>query len=155
MKKYFQTLISVIVLSSCSVYKRNNFEYRSSEKVNKNSNKHFFTKQFKDGVFYKCLRYGYGENLNFQIGQLMAQKDLFSPSDDPDSTVNNIQDSLAKKIIDNLPPVYLHVEDKSTIKEKNFIISTCLSYYESKELNSFAQKLYKEKVKQEKQIWSN
>ncbi|MDR6922423.1 hypothetical protein [Chryseobacterium sp. 2987] len=85
----------------------------------------------------------------------MAQKDLFSPSDDPDSKINNIQDSLAKKIINNLPPVYLHVEDESTIKGKNFIISTCLSYYESKELNSLAQKLYKEKVKHEKQIWGN
>ncbi|MDR3024308.1 hypothetical protein [Chryseobacterium sp.] len=155
MKKYFQTSISIIVLISCNAYKRNNFEYRGYEKVNKDSDKRFFTKQFKDDIFYKCLKYGYGESLNFQIGQLMAQKDLFSPSDDHDSKLKKIQDSLAQNIINNLPPVYLHLENENEIKGKNFIISTCLTYYESKELNSFAQKLYREKTKNEKKIWGN
>ncbi|MCU7614116.1 hypothetical protein N0B16_06670 [Chryseobacterium sp. GMJ5] len=40
-----------------------------------------------------------------------------------------------------------------SIKGKNSIISTCLSYYESKELASIAQKLYKQKVKEDKKIW--
>jgi hypothetical protein len=153
LNKYFQISILAIVLLSCKTYKRNNFAYRSSEKFNKHADKQFFIKQFKDGIFYKCLQHGYGNDLNLQIGQLMAKKDLFSPSDDHDPKIENIQDSLAKNLINDLPPVYLHVEDENTIKGKNFIISTCLSYYESKELNSFAQKLYKEKAKQEKKLW--
>ncbi|WFB66240.1 hypothetical protein [Chryseobacterium sp. WX] len=37
----------------------------------------------------------------------MAEKDLFTPSDEPFITKDRIQDSLAKQIISNLPPVYM------------------------------------------------
>lgn len=99
--------------------------------VKKNTEKQFFIKQFKDGVFYKCLNEGYGETLSLEIFKLMDKKDLFSPSDNPNLKLDSIQTSLAKKIFNNIPPPYLHVEDEKELIGKNFIISTCLSYYDS------------------------
>ncbi len=43
-------------------------------------------------------------------------------------------------------------ENENEIKGKNFIISTCLSFYESKELNKIVQKYYKRKVKENKKL---
>lgn len=83
----------------------------------------------------------------------MAEKHLFSQSDEPNLKLDSIGEILAKKIINKLPPPYLHVEDEKELIGKSFIISTCLSYYESRDLDSIAQKLYKEKVKEDKKLW--
>ena len=83
----------------------------------------------------------------------MESKDLFSPSDDFDPRADSIRTLLSKKVITHLPKPYLHVDDEKELIGKNFIISTCLSYYESKELDSIAKKLYKEKVKEDRALW--
>lgn len=138
---------------SCSVNERPHFEYRS-DKSKINNAESVYNKRYRDNVFYKCLRYGYGDSLNFKIGKLMTQKDLFSPSDEPfTQKEESIQDSLAKRIMANIPAPYIHVEDESSLDGKNFIISSCLSYYESKELNAIVKKSYKEKIKENKKIW--
>ena len=143
------TLLSFL---SCSVNERPQFKYRS-DKNTKGNEQSFYNKRFRDNVFYKCLQYGYGDSLNLKIGKLMAQKDLFSQSDEPfTQKEESVQDSLAKKIIKNIPKPYILVEDENSIKDKNFIISTCLSYYESKELSIAIKKEYEEKVKTEKKL---
>ena len=128
-------IICFLSLISCEVKERPQFKYRNEISHQKNAIKVYYTKRFRDVVFYKCLHYGYGDKLNMEIGKLMAQKDLFSISDDQFLKENFVQDSLAKKVITNLPLPYVHVEDEKEIIGKNFIISTCLSYYESKELD--------------------
>jgi hypothetical protein len=154
--KNFKILISLLIFLftfSCSVNEKPHFAYRS-ENQKKGVDQNFYIKRFRDNTFYKCLKYGYGDSLNFEIGKLMAKKDLFSPSDEPfTKEEESIQDSLAKKIIKNLPKPYILVEDENSIKDKNFIISTCLSYYESKELNTIAKKFYDEKIKDNKKLW--
>lgn len=83
----------------------------------------------------------------------MAEKDLFSPYDEPFMPQEeSMQDSLAKRIISNMPTPYIHLEDEK-IEGKNFIISSCLNYYESNELNTIIKKLYKQKVKEDKKLW--
>ncbi|PWN59908.1 hypothetical protein [Chryseobacterium viscerum] len=149
----FTTLIFLCFLLSCSSKKRPQFVYRNEIKTQGNPDQFFYTKRFRDNVFYKCLQFGYGNSLNIKIGKLMNQKDLFTQYDEPLIKEDSLQNILAKKIIENLPLPYIHVEDKNSIKGKNFIISTCLSYYESRDLNSIAEKMYKEKVKEEKKLW--
>lgn len=144
-------IISFLLVYSCSINERPQFRYRSDRKQ-KNNEKEFYTKRFRDAVFYKCLQHGYGKDTNFKIGTLMAEKDLFTPSDEPFIIEDKIQDSLAKQIISNLPPVYILNENENEIKGKNFIISTCLSFYESKELNKITQKYYKVKLKEDKKL---
>ncbi|MDR6371299.1 hypothetical protein J2795_002914 [Chryseobacterium bernardetii] len=144
-------IVSFLLICSCSINERPQFSYRSDRK-HKGNEKDFYTKRFKDAVFYKCLQHGYGKDINFKIGKLMAEKDLFTPSDEPFITEDTIQNSLAKQIISNLPPVYMLHENENEIKGKNFIISTCLSFYESKELNKIVQKYYKRKVKENKKL---
>ena len=144
-------IIFFLLVYSCSINERPQFRYRSDRKQ-KNNEKEFYTKRFRDAVFYKCLQHGYGKDTNFKIGTLMAEKDLFTPSDEPFIIEDKIQDSLAKQIISNLPPVYILNENENEIKGKNFIISTCLSFYESKELNKITQKYYKVKLKEDKKL---
>lgn len=157
LKRIVMFVVCLKLIQSCNPsYTREKFEYRSNRHLEKKNNieENFFNRSFRDGFFYSCLSYGYRENkLNDSIFALMDKKDLFSPSDDPNPKTLKIQDSLAKVVIDKLPSPYLHIEDENSIKGKNFIISTCLCYYESNELDSIAQKLYKEKVKQDKKIW--
>ncbi len=147
--KVIISIVSFLLIYSCSINKRPQFSYRSDRKQ-KNNEKEFYIKRFRDAVFYKCLQHGYGDDTNFKIGKIMAEKDLFTPSDEPFIIEDRIQDSLAKRIISNLPPVYILNENENSIKGKNFIISTCLSFYESKELNKIAQKYYKIKLKDER-----
>ncbi|MGC4129388.1 MAG: hypothetical protein QM564_07465 [Bergeyella sp.] len=150
--KFILFFLFLFFFFSCSINEKQKFAYRGVNQ--KNNAQNFYTKRFRDVVFYKCLRYGYGDNLNMEIGKLMAQKDLFSPSDDdPDLKIDSIQNILAKKIMSSIPPPYIHLEDEKMLESKNFIISTCLSYYESRDLDSIAKKMYKEKVKQDKKIW--
>lgn len=151
--KVLTFFVSFLFFLSCSVSERPKFTYRSDKKQQKGNDESFYTKRFRDNVFYKCLQYGYGDSLNLKIGKLMAQKDLFTPFDEPFIEEVAIQDSLAKKIMTNLPPPYIHIEDENSIKGKNFIVSTCLSYYESKELQIIAQKFYRKRVEQDKKIW--
>lgn len=147
MKKVILLIGVLYLFSFCSTTKK--FKYRSDLSV-KTSLKSGFIKQFKDDVFYKCLQEGYGEDLSSKIFNLMKEKDLFSPSDDPNIEIDSIQSKLAKKIILNLSPPYLHTDDEKEIVGKNFIISTCLSYYESKELDSLANIEYEKHLKEEK-----
>jgi len=150
--KILLLIFTFLLFLSCSVNKRPQFTYRS-DKSKKDKEESIYNKRFRDNVFYKCLRHGYGDSLNFKIGKLMAQKDLFSPSDEPFiQKEESIQDSLAKRVIANIPTPYIHLEDEK-IDGKNFIISSCLSYYESKELNNIAEKRYKEKLKEDQKLW--
>ena len=57
----------------------------------------------------------------------MARKDLFNSSDSENFLDNKLIDSLAKRLILNMPPPSVHVEDLKTISNKNFIVSTALS----------------------------
>jgi hypothetical protein len=153
MKIQKTTLLLVVVIMSlflsCRIYKREPFNYLGSEKTKELD---FFVKLFKDRVFFKCLNYGYGNDLYFNVTTLMASKDLFNSSDSENFLDKKLIDSLAKRLILNLPPPSVHVEDLKTISDKNFIVSTALSYYESKELDSIAKSEYKKKIKENKKL---
>lgn len=142
----------LFLICSCSTNGKPRFIYRNDIKSQKKAGQLFFSKNFRDEVFYRCLRHGYGDKLDVEIEKLMSEKDLFSINDEPSTKNDSIQDSLARKIIKDLPPPYVHIEDENDLKNKNFIISTCLSYYESRELDSISKRLYKEKVKEDKKL---
>lgn len=140
---------SFLLVFSCASNERPEFRYRIDNEQKANQ-KEFYAKRFRDATFYKCLHYGYGEEANVKLIKIMSEKDLFTPAEEPFFTEDFIQDSLVKQILSNLPPVYNAKESK--IKDKNFIISTCLSFYESKELNKIAQKYYKINLKEDKKL---
>jgi hypothetical protein len=101
-KKTILLLTAVIMslLLSCRTYKRVSFNYLGLAKTNEMD---FFVKLFKDKVFFKCLNYGYGNDLYFEVTTLMAGKDLFSSSDNENFLDKKLIDSLAKRLILNIP----------------------------------------------------
>jgi hypothetical protein len=142
--------ICLLVLS-CNTYKRDKFYYRGQIKSSSMS----WINNFKDEVFYECLKEGYK---NDSIFKLMSKKDLFNTSDGGMTLddYNSIR-ILGRKIIKNMPPPYIHIDDED-ISGMNFISASCLHYYASRELDSIAKAAYKNHVKMEKEndmFWKN
>ena len=140
----FRTIISILllILTSCKTYHGDKFYYRGELK----SNEKFWINSFKYHVFYECLKEGYQ---NDSIFKLMGKKDLFYPSDD--INLSYPERALGKKIIENMPLPYIHIDDKD-ITGMNFISASCVQYYASRELDSIAKKYYKDYLKSEKKF---
>jgi hypothetical protein len=97
-------------------------------------------------VFYQCIKEGYG---NDTIFKLMEKKDLFNSSENYITLKEaEIARIIGKKIIQNLPPPFIKTDDEN-ILGKNFISSSCLHSYASKELDSIAKEAYKKYLKSE------
>lgn len=139
--------ICLLVLS-CNSYKRDPFYFRSDSKY---KSKSFWIDNFKDEVFYECLKEGYK---NDSIFKLMSKKDLFNSSEIYDFSEMDSARVLGRKIINKIPPPYIHLDDKD-ITGMNFISATCLHYYASKELDSIAKIAYKKHVKMKKKAFGN
>lgn len=145
------------MLFSCSPYKRDSFEYRgnANNKLNdQQKDKKFYIDNFKDKVFCNCLMEGFKENkLGDSIFHLMAKKDLFTLSDDIDLKRDSLVKKLGIQVIKNMPP--LSVYSEIDISDKNFVLSSCLRYFESRELDSTAIDYYKKRQKEEKKLWGS
>jgi hypothetical protein len=143
-------LATCIQLSCCSTYKRDKFHYKGQIKSSQIS----WINNFKDEVFYECLKEGYK---NDSIFKLMSKKDLFNSSEISDFSEMDSARVLGRKIIKNMPPPYIHVDDED-ITGMNFISASCLHYYASHELDLIAKAAYKNHVKKEKEndtFWKN
>ncbi|MGG7035926.1 MAG: hypothetical protein ACI7YS_12140 [Flavobacterium sp.] len=148
--KLVKTTTSMLLLAtlfSCSpiegtkklnTYYGDKFFYPGSSK-NKPSPKIGWVIAYKQKAFYQCLFQGYK---NDSILKLIKKEDLFTTYDFiPFSTFDKIK-SDSKKIIDNISPNEYFIEDEET-KKRNYISSTCLCYFASRELDSIAKNEYK------------
>jgi len=142
MKSVQNTIVLLIYLSiiSCNTYKRDSFYFRNHIKYKDET---FWIDNFKDEVFYACLREGYK---NDTIFKLIGKKDLFNISEINDFSEMDSARVLGRRIINKMPPPYIHIDDKD-ITGMNFISATCLHYYASRELDSIAKRAYKEHTK--------
>ncbi|MFE3872359.1 hypothetical protein ACFX5F_14115 [Flavobacterium sp. ZS1P70] len=146
MKSAKNTVILTICLLvlSCNTYKRDPFYFRSDSKYKDES---FWIDNFKDEVFYACLKEGYK---NDSIFKLMGKKDLFNASEVFDFSEMDSARVLGRKIIKKMPPPFIHIDDKD-ITGMNFISAACLHYYASRELDSIAKEAYKKHAKMAKE----
>jgi hypothetical protein len=142
------TLTLCLLVLSCNTYKRDTFYFRSDSKY---KSKSFWIDNFKDEVFYECLKEGYK---NDSIFKLMGKKDLFNSSEIYDLSELDSARVLGREIIKNMPPPFIHIDDKD-ITGMNFISASCLHYYASHELDSIAKRAYKKHLKTEKQAFGN
>jgi hypothetical protein len=118
MKKII-TIIGILfyLFTSCGTYKRSKFEYQFGKEGSE------WINMYKTEVFFTCLRKGYE---NPEIFKLIAEKDLQVPYEPIFSEYNEI-DSLAIKIIINIPkPIYPHCDD-CTEKERQDILKKTIS----------------------------
>lgn len=128
----------LLFITSCAIHKRDNFQYR-------NSDKKVWINTFKCSVFYQCLKEGYK---NDTIFKLMAEKDLFNSYDAIDFPTIDKARELGKQIIVKLPNPDLKIDKgEENLKEKNFISYSCLNYFASRELDSIAIIEYKKMLK--------
>lgn len=96
-----------------------------------------------------CIREGYK---NDTIFHLMKKKDLLN-SMEMDLSVLNLQIKLGKEIGGNIPRPYKKIDDPRDVSKK-LILTSCLHYYASKELDSIARAEYKRyKRNQKKNNW--
>lgn len=140
--KVFLFFIIILNFSCTTTYKREKFYYRGE-------GKNHWINTFKEEVFYACLREGYK---NDSIFKMMAKKDFFNFSGDNfDYEILDTAEVIGKRIIKNMPPPYVKVEDEVDLSRKNFISANCLRYYASRELDSIARIEYKKHLKREKE----
>lgn len=132
-------LICSLLISSCSTFKRNKFEYHLGSQKNE------WINNYKTEFFFECIKKGYK---NDTIFKLISKKDLLYIYE-PFALQHSQIDKLATNLIDNLPkPIYPHCDDCNTKEEqeeilKNYICASCLNYYASRELDSIAKSNYK------------
>lgn len=138
MKKLIILLV-IIVLTSCSSYKRTKFEYQLG------SNKNEWINNFKTEFFFTCIKKAYK---NDTIFNLISKKD-FQYHYEPFAYQHDKIDTLANRIIEKMPkPIYPHCDDCDEKQEKedaqkNYFCASCLNYYASRELDSIAKNEYK------------
>lgn len=152
---YFSFLIAIF---SCSkmpnqAYFGDNFGKGEGYKYGKVSNS--WITAYKDNVFYSCIREGYK---NDSIWILMDKEDWFNTYDaidllDIDSTI-----LIGQKVIKNLPKeVYFNSQEfpsaNDISKHKNYISSTCLHYYISRELDSIAKQAFEREVQRKTELY--
>ena len=141
MKKLIIIVILSNIVSSCTTYKREKFDYHfgSNEWIN----------IYKTNVFFACIRNGYG---NDTIFKLIGKTDLLFPIEAVYDEIEN-NNVLGKQIIINMPkPVYPHCDECNEEEEakKNYICASCLNYYASRELDSISKEAYINHVKMKK-----
>ena len=108
MKKLIILLV-IIVLTSCSSYKRTKFEYQLG------SNENEWINNFKTEFFLTCLKKAYK---NDTIFNLISKKD-FLYHYEPFAYQHDKIDTLASRIIEKMPkPIYPHCDDCDEKQEK-------------------------------------
>ncbi|WP_396179773.1 hypothetical protein [Flavobacterium sp.] len=158
MKKYVLYFVFLLVLFSCCktpnlTFFGDDFSKGKGYEYGKVSNS--WITAYKDNVFYSCIREGYK---NDSIWLLMDKEDWFNTYDAIDFTDLDTAMIIGKKVIKDLPnEVYFNSQeffsenDKS--KHKNYISSTCLHYYISRELDSIAKEAFKNEVKRKTELY--
>lgn len=139
MKKYIFTIVIFLFFYSCKSYKYEKFDYNHSENP--------WINKFKDDMFISCLKESYK---NDTIFTLIDKKDALNTYDGLNPENEEFAKELEKNLIKNIPPPLMCENCKNG---ENYYMSNCLHYYKSKELDSIAQKLYQQKIKEEKKIW--
>lgn len=137
MKKIiFFCLILFTVFIGCYPYKRSGFKYNHYEDA--------WITNFKDDVFMHCIREGYN---NDTIFDLMQKKDLLNSGEiDGWLRVMDLKRTLGKTVAQNIPKPYKKIDDPRDTSKK-LILTSCLHYYGSKELDSIARSEYRKKLK--------
>jgi hypothetical protein len=136
-------VITTIIFLSCNTHKRERFVYNLGQE------KEQWINNYKTEFFIKCLQKGYK---NDSIIKLMAKVDILYYLSDPLEFQHKKLDSLAHKIITEMPkPIIPHCDDCNENEEnkKKLICANCLNYYGSKELDFMAQEAYKKYNKNE------
>ncbi|MGC4129390.1 MAG: hypothetical protein QM564_07475 [Bergeyella sp.] len=118
------------------------------ESFNYNQSKNPWENAFKDHVFFKCIKESYKNDSI--IFRKLTTPDLFNPYDGISIEEIKLAEKIGKEIITKIPPPKMCEECN---KGENYYMANCLHYYKSKNLDSIAKKLYKEKMKQDKKIW--
>ncbi|WP_445455764.1 hypothetical protein [Flavobacterium sp. HNIBRBA15423] len=128
-------ILIVVIFASCNTYKRDKFSYYQNEKKT-------WVNSYKYEVFYGCINEGL-ENDSLRI--VLKNKDLFNANLDLDFEIINQARLLGKKIIQELPKANIKIDKgEEHLLNKNFISYSCLNYYASRELDSIAEKAYKD-----------
>ncbi|HEU4496967.1 MAG TPA: hypothetical protein VFR70_07940 [Flavobacterium sp.] len=119
---------------SCKAQHKDKFSYKINEKQS-------WINAYKYEVFYGCIREGIG---NDSLRIILQRKDLFNPYCDMDFSIIDDARKRGKQIIEKMPDAYIKIDKgEEHLKEKNFILNTCLMYYASRELDSIANAVYK------------
>lgn len=96
---------------------------------------------YKYEVFCGCIREGIG---NDSLRIILAKKDLFRPNMNMDFGTIEDARSLGKQLVQKLPTPFIKVDlGEESLRNKNFISYSCLTYYASRELDSIAREAYK------------
>lgn len=158
MKKYIICFGSCLAFLSCckipnQEYFGDDFSNREGSEYGKVSNS--WITAYKDNVFYSCIREGYK---NDTIWLLMDKEDWFNTYDAIDFADIDTAIVIGKKIIRDLPKeIYFNSEEffneHDESKHKNYISSTCLHYYISRELDSIAKEAFKKEVKRKTELY--
>lgn len=130
----------VILFSACTSSKLAKFDY------NKSSNP--WIDDFKDQVFFECLRQSYKSDTIFK---LIEQKDAFNPYDGLSIEALQKAKQLARDFVKNMPPATCEGCGEGV----NYYMANSLHYCNSKDLDLIAQEEYKKYVKKNKKIWGN
>ncbi|TRW26667.1 hypothetical protein FMM05_04625 [Flavobacterium zepuense] len=124
-------IILIITLTGCASRKINDTHILTND----------WTDAYKTHVFCGCITEGYSDTIIRQI----RKKDPIVVYDELTPIVLDRAYLLGKKVVGDLPQVVLPFEDedgKTNVKKK-FILSACLKYYSSLELDSIANAEYK------------
>lgn len=137
-------LIIIVLLFSCAI-KHERPTYRFDPKTSE----HGWITAYKQCVFYACIKEGYK---NDSIFALMHKEDVFIGSHGLSFPIIDRAHLLGKKIAKDIEvPFYIPPVD---LQLRN-ISSTCLRYYESRELDSIAREeyFYAFKKKYDRKTW--
>lgn len=129
----------LIFFISCNSKLNTNFDY------NKSANP--WIHAFKDRVFIASLKEAY--KTDKMIFQLIEKKDAMNTYDGLSIYEMQKADEIGIGIINNMPKPLMC---EGCTDGMNYYISTSLHYYESKELNLIAMKLYKLHLLNDKKI---
>ncbi|MFW0736699.1 hypothetical protein [Flavobacterium sp. T12S277] len=139
-----KNLIKLLILfcfCSCSKNTFPKFDYNESNNP--------WIDAYKDNVFFSCLKESYK---NDSIFKLIERKDALNPYDGLSLQDLEKTRHLGMNLSTNIPKPILCENCK---EGNNYYMSNCLHYYISKELDSIANKAYKNYLKSEKNTLKN
>ena len=134
-------MLFIVLFSACSIGRYNKFDYNHSNNP--------WIDDFKDQVFFACLRESYKSDSLFNM---IEKKDAFNPYDGLGPEDFKKIRELAKKFVANMPPPAMCDGCKADV---NYYMAHSLHYYASKELDAIARKQYKEYSKNYKETWKS
>lgn len=136
----YTAIILLFIVSSCTPKLYPKFDYNKSENP--------WIDAFKDRVFFSALEEAYKSDTSIFL--LIRKKDAFNPYDDLYGEAREIAIKIGVDLIKKIPPPAMCEGCKG---DMNYYMAASLHYYNSRELDSIARKLYKEHVRNDKKIF--